>query len=114
MRRFQPISLISLVIKQLLTLDTIIALGTLNGQSSSAKQLQCLPTIPSQGKGKGDLFAYLESLRELFLPNKPTVSGSRKIPGFYIVEARSSLPEIQAKQDNADRRVSIQSRSTTD
>ncbi|MDS6136726.1 ZmpA/ZmpB/ZmpC family metallo-endopeptidase, partial [Streptococcus pneumoniae] len=55
-------------------------------------------------KGKGDLFAYLESLRELFLPNKTNSEWFKENTKAYIVEARSSLPEIQAKQDNADRK----------
>ncbi|WP_419579774.1 G5 domain-containing protein, partial [Streptococcus oralis] len=87
------------------TLDTIIALGNsgmsnLRAQNNFNTYRQSL----AKEKGKGDLFAYLESLRELFLPNKTNSEWFKENTKAYIVEARSSLPEIQAKQDNADRK----------
>ena len=87
------------------TLDTIIALGNsgmgnLRAQNNFNTYRQSL----AKEKGKGDLFAYLESLRELFLPHKTNSEWFKENTKAYIVEARSSLPEIQAKQDNADRK----------
>ena len=87
------------------TLDTIIALGNsgmgnLRAQNNFNTYRQSL----AKEKGKGDLFTYLESLRELFLPHKTNSEWFKENTKAYIVEARSSLPEIQAKQDNADRK----------
>nr|MBU6827225.1 G5 domain-containing protein [Streptococcus oralis] len=87
------------------TLDTIIALGNSGmGNLRSQNNFNAYRQSLAKEKGKGDLFAYLESLRELFLPNKTNSEWFKENTKAYIVEARSSLPEIQAKQDNADRK----------
>ena len=87
------------------TLDTIIALGNSGmGNLRAQNNFNAYRQSLAKEKGKGDLFAYLESLRELFLPNKTNSEWFKENTKAYIVEARSSLPEIQAKQDNADRK----------
>ena len=87
------------------TLDTIIALGhsgmgNLRAQNNFNTYRQSL----AKEKGKEDLFDYLESLRQLFLPDKTNSEWFKENTKAYIVEARSSLPEVQAKQDSADRK----------
>ncbi len=87
------------------TLDTIIALGNSGmGNLRAQNNFNAYRQSLAKEKGKGDLFAYLESLRELFLPHKTNSEWFKENTKAYIVEARSSLPEIQAKQDNADRK----------
>ena len=75
-------------------------MGNLRAQNNFNAYRQSL----AKEKDKRDLFAYLESLRELFLPHKTNSEWFKENTKAYIVEARSSLPEIQAKQDNADRK----------
>ncbi len=112
-RILMPISLISLAIKQLR--HWIPSLLEMWNGSPRGKQNSFNAYRQSLAKEKArDLFTYLESLREL-LPHKTNSEWFKENKGLYRRESfHSSLPEIQAKRDNADHEVSIQSRSTTD
>ncbi len=74
------------------TLDTIIAPVTLEWATFRAQNnFNAYRQIPSQGKGKGPFYLLSE-----LLPHKNQQWGFMN-NWLFIVEARSSLPEIQAK-----------------
>ncbi len=85
-RILMPISLISLAIKAASTLDTIIALSN-SGMKTFERKTVPVPTDNLCREKQRDLFTYLESLRELFLPHKTNSEWfKRKYQGYITPE----------------------------
>ena len=84
------------------TLDTIIALGQSGFENLKAKNNHlAYDNSLSEATGKRGLFNYLESYRQLFLPDKTNNEWLKTNTKAYIVEAKSDVPEARQLQDTA-------------
>ncbi|MGT2941276.1 SIALI-17 repeat-containing surface protein [Streptococcus cristatus] len=84
------------------TLDTIIALGQSGFENLKAKNNHlAYDNSLSEVTGKRGLFNYLESYRQLFLPDKTNNEWLKTNTKAYIVEAKSDVPEARQLQDTA-------------
>jgi len=84
------------------TLDTIIALGQSGFENLKAKNNHlAYDNSLSEATGKRGLFNYLESYRQLFLPDKTNNEWLKTNTKAYIVEAKSDVPEARQHQDTA-------------
>ena len=85
------------------TLDTIIALGQSGFENLKAKNNHlAYDTSLSEATGKRGLFNYLESYRQLFLPDKTNNEWLKTNTKAYIVEAESDVAEARQLQDAAE------------
>ena len=85
------------------TLDTIIALGQSGFENLKAKNNHlAYDNSLSETTGKRGLFNYLESYRQLFLPDKTNNEWLKTNTKAYIVEAKSDVPEARQLQDAAE------------
>ena len=85
------------------TLDTIISLGQSGFNNLKAKNnYMAYDTSLSEATGKRGLFNYLESYRQLFLPDKSNNEWLKTNTKAYIVEAKSDVPEARQLQDGAE------------
>ena len=85
------------------TLDTIIALGQSGFENLKAKNNHlAYDNSLSEATGKRGLFNYLESYRQLFLPDKTNNEWLKTNTKAYIVEAKSDVPEVRQLQDAAE------------
>ena len=84
------------------TLDTIIALGQSDFENLKAKNNHlAYDNSLSEATGKRGLFNYLESYRQLFLPDKTNNEWLKTNTKAYIVEAKSDVAEARQLQDTA-------------
>ena len=84
------------------TLDTIIALGQSGFENLKAKNNHlAYDNSLSEATGKRGLFNYLESYRQLFLPDKTNNEWLKTNTKAYIVEAKSDVAEARQLQDTA-------------
>ena len=84
------------------TLDTIIALGQSGFENLKAKNNHlAYDNSLSEATGKRGLFNYLESYRQLFLPDKTNNEWLKTNTKAYIVEAKSDVAEARQLQDAA-------------
>ena len=85
------------------TLDTIIALGQSGFENLKAKNNHlAYDNSLSEATGKRGLFNYLESYRQLFLPDKTYNEWLKTNTKAYIVEAKSDVAEARQLQDAAE------------
>ena len=85
------------------TLDTIIALGQSGFENLKVKNNHlAYDNSLSEATGKRGLFNYLESYRQLFLPDKSNNEWLKTNTKAYIVEAKSDVPEARQLQDAAE------------
>ncbi|WP_080978295.1 SIALI-17 repeat-containing surface protein [Streptococcus cristatus] len=85
------------------TLDTIIALGQSGFENLKAKNNHlAYDNSLSEATGKRGLFNYLESYRQLFLPDKTNNEWLKNNTKAYIVEAKSDVAEARQLQDAAE------------
>ena len=85
------------------TLDTIISLGQSGFENLKAKNNHlAYDNSLSEATGKRGLFNYLESYRQLFLPDKTNNEWLKTNTKAYIVEAKSDVPEARQLQDAAE------------
>ena len=85
------------------TLDTIIALGQSGFENLKAKNNHlAYDNSLSEATGKRGLFNYLESYRQLFLPDKTNNEWLKTNTKAYIVEAKSDVAEARQLQDAAE------------
>jgi len=85
------------------TLDTIIALGQSGFENLKAKNNHlAYDNSLSEATGKRGLFNYLESYRQLFLPDKTNNEWFKTNTKAYIVEAKSDVAEARQLQDVAE------------
>ena len=84
------------------TLDTIIALG-----NSGLENLKGSNTVGLYGstiaplKGEDTIFDFVEAYRKLFLPEKTNNQWLKDNTKAYIVEVKSNIAEVRAKQEAA-------------
>ena len=84
------------------TLDTIIALGQSGFENLKAKNNHlAYDNSLSEVTGKRGLFNYLESYRQLFLPDKSNNEWLKTNTKAYIVESKSDVAEARQLQDIA-------------
>ena len=84
------------------TLDTIIALGQSGFENLKAKNNHlAYDNSLSEATGKRGLFNYLESYRQLFLPDKTNNEWLKTNTKAYIVESKSDVAEARQLQDAA-------------
>ena len=85
------------------TLDTIIALGQSGFENLKSKNNHlAYDNSLSEATGKRGLFNYLESYRQLFLPDKTNNEWLKTNTKAYIVEAKSDVAEARQLQDAAE------------
>ena len=85
------------------TLDTIIALGQSGFENLKAKNNHlAYDNSLSEATGKRGLFNYLESYRQLFLPDKTNNEWLKTNTKAYIVESKSDIAEARQLQDAAE------------
>ena len=85
------------------TLDTIIALGQSGFENLKAKNNHlAYDNSLSEATGKRGLFNYLESYRQLFLPDKTNNEWLKTNTKAYIVESKSDVAEARQLQDAAE------------
>ncbi len=85
------------------TLDTIISLGQSGFENLKAKNNHlAYDNSLSEATGKRGLFNYLESYRQLFLPDKTNNEWLKTNTKAYIVEAKSDVLEARQLQDAAE------------
>ena len=84
------------------TLDTIIALGQSGFENLKAKNNHlAYDNSLAEATGKRGLFNYLESYRQLFLPDKTNNEWLKTNTKAYIVESKSDVAEARQLQDTA-------------
>ena len=84
------------------TLDTIIALGQSGFENLKAKNNHlAYDNSLSEATGKRDLFNYLESYRQLFLPDKTNNEWLKTNTKAYIIESKSDVAEARQLQNTA-------------
>ena len=84
------------------TIDTIIALGQSGFENLKAKNnYLAYDNSLSEATGKRGLFNYLESYRQLFLPDKTNNEWLKTNTKAYIVESKSDIAEARQLQDAA-------------
>ena len=84
------------------TLDTIIALGQSGMENLKASNnTSAYETTLAAAKGRKTVTDLLESYRKLFLPIKTNNEWLKTNSKAYIVESKSAIPEVRAKQESA-------------
>ena len=84
------------------TLDTIIALGQSGMENLKASNNPSAYEITlAAAKGRKTVTDLLESYRKLFLPTKTNNEWLKTNTKAYIVESKSAIPEVRAKQESA-------------
>ena len=84
------------------TLDTIIALGQSGMENLKASNNpSAYETTLAAAKGSKTVTDLLESYRKLFLPTKTNNEWLKTNTKAYIVESKSAIPEVRAKQESA-------------
>ena len=84
------------------TLDTIIALGQSGMENLKASNNpSAYETTLAVAKGRKTVTDLLESYRKLFLPTKTNNEWLKTNTKAYIVESKSAIPEVRAKQESA-------------
>ena len=84
------------------TLDTIIALGQSGMENLKASNnISAYETTLGPAKGRKTVTDLLESYRKLFLPTKTNNEWLKTNTKAYIVESKSAIPEVRAKQESA-------------
>ncbi len=84
------------------TLDTIIALGQSGMENLKASNnTSAYETTLAAAKGRKTVTDLLESYRKLFLPIKTNNEWLKTNTKAYIVESKSAIPEVRAKQESA-------------
>ena len=84
------------------TLDTIIALGQSGMKNLKASNNpSAYETTLAAAKGRKTVTDLLESYRKLFLPTKTNNEWLKTNTKAYIVESKSAIPEVRAKQESA-------------
>ena len=84
------------------TLDTIIALGQSGMENLKASNnTSAYETTLAPAKGRKTVTDLLESYRKLFLPTKTNNEWLKTNTKAYIVESKSAIPEVRAKQESA-------------
>ena len=84
------------------TLDTIIALGQSGMENLKASNNpSAYETTLAPAKGRKTVTDLLESYRKLFLPTKTNNEWLKTNTKAYIVESKSAIPEVRAKQESA-------------
>ena len=84
------------------TLDTIIDLGQSGMENLKASNnLSAYETTLAAAKGRKTVTDLLESYRKLFLPTKTNNEWLKTNTKAYIVESKSAIPEVRAKQESA-------------
>ncbi len=84
------------------TLDTIIALGQSGLENLKASNnISAYETTLAAAKGRKTVTDLLESYRKLFLPTKTNNEWLKTNTKAYIVESKSAIPEVRAKQESA-------------
>ena len=84
------------------TLDTIIALGQSGMENLKASNNpSAYETTLAAAKGRKTVMDLLESYRKLFLPTKTNNEWLKTNTKAYIVESKSAIPEVRAKQESA-------------
>ena len=83
------------------TLDTIIALGQSGMENLKASNNpSAYETTLAAAKGRKTVTDLLESYRKLFLPTKTNNEWLKTNTKAYIVESKSAIPEVRAKQES--------------
>ncbi|MGT2718598.1 ZmpA/ZmpB/ZmpC family metallo-endopeptidase, partial [Streptococcus oricebi] len=83
-------------------LDTIISLGQAGMDHLKSKNnYQTHERYLNKAHQKADLFDYLESLRQLFLPHKTNNEWFKTNTKAYVVEMKSNVAEARQLQDQA-------------
>ena len=84
------------------TLDTIISLGQSGMENLKASNnISAYETTLAAAKGRKTVTDLLESYRKLFLPTKTNNEWLKTNTKAYIVESKSAIPEVRAKQESA-------------
>ena len=84
------------------TLDTIIALGQSGMENLKvSNNPSAYETTLAPAKGRKTVTDLLESYRKLFLPTKTNNEWLKTNTKAYIVESKSAIPEVRAKQESA-------------
>ena len=84
------------------TLDTIISLGQSGMENLKASNNpSAYETTLAPAKGRKTVTDLLESYRKLFLPTKTNNEWLKTNTKAYIVESKSAIPEVRAKQESA-------------
>lgn len=84
------------------TLDTIIALGQSGMENLKASNnTSAYETTLAPAKGRKTVTDLLESYRKLFLPTNTNNEWLKTNTKAYIVESKSAIPEVRAKQESA-------------
>ena len=84
------------------TLDTIIALGQSGMENLKASNNpSAYETTLAAAKSRKTVTDLLESYRKLFLPTKTNNEWLKTNTKAYIVESKSAIPEVRAKQESA-------------
>ena len=84
------------------TLDTIITLGQSGMENLKASNNPiAYETTLAAAKGRKTVTDLLESYRKLFLPTKTNNEWLKTNTKAYIVESKSAIPEVRAKQESA-------------
>ena len=84
------------------TLDTIIVLGQSGMENLKASNnISAYETTLAAAKGRKTVTDLLESYRKLFLPTKTNNEWLKTNTKAYIVESKSAIPEVRAKQESA-------------
>ena len=89
-------------------LDTLIELGKLGFNNLLAKNNVDTYSISlASHHGTTDLFSTLEHYRKVFLPNTSNNDWFKSETKAYIVEEKSNIAEVKAKQEQAETKYSI-------
>ena len=89
-------------------LDTLIELGKSGFNNLLAKNnVDTYAISLSSHHGTKDLFSTLENYRKVFLPNKGNNEWFKSQTKALIVEEKSNIPEVKAKQEQAGSKYSI-------
>ena len=89
-------------------LDTLIELGKSGFNNLLAKNnVDTYAISLASHHGTKDLFNTLENYRKVFLPNTSNNEWFKSQTKAYIVEEKSNIPEVKAKQEKAGSKYSI-------
>ena len=84
------------------TLDTLISLGNSELENlRGGNNMGLYGSLLAPLKGEDTVFDFVEAYRKLFLPNKTNNEWFKNNTKVYIVEAKSDIPEVRKKQEEA-------------
>ena len=84
------------------TLDTLISLGNSELENlRGGNNMGLYGSLLAPLKGEDTVFEFVEAYRKLFLPNKTNNEWFKNNTKVYIVEAKSDIPEVRKKQEEA-------------